>query len=212
METRSTNKKRQVGDEAGVERKVDDEADNLAGVERKVDELRALVAAHTEKKVEELCALVAAHREEMKKRVHNVMITDKEYEEIMSKVSALPEKKQKNWKGRLRNKQGVLSKLRYRDGNLQNLEGDDWNTVISESIAKSKGTIISTSDFAKWSLVLEKTHPELPMDQKLLLWHHLNRSDRQHTDPRRHGAGRDGETGYTWTKDSTPKKKMKKIK
>ena len=137
METRSTNKKRKVDDEADVERKVDDEA----AVERKVDEVADEILAQTEAAVDiSFRALVTERMNELlKPRVNRVMITDEQYEELMSQVLALAEKKQQKWKGSLLDKHGVKSKLRYREGKLQNLCGDSWNTVVSESVVKSEG-------------------------------------------------------------------------
>ena len=211
METRSTNKKRKVDDEADVERKVDDEA----AVERKVDEVADEILAQTEAAVDiSLRALVAEKMNELlKPRERRVMITDEQYKELMSQVLALAERKQKNWKGSLINKHGVKSKLRYREGELQNLCSGSWNTVVSESVVKSEGSKkMPASDYGKWSLEMEQTHPDLSMNEKLALWNNLSKSDRQHTDPRRHGAGRHGDSSYNWTKDSTPNKKMKKSK
>ena len=56
-----------------------------------------------------------------------VSIPDELYDQMMQQIQAMPEKKRKNWTwpGGLTNKHGVKSKVRYRDGQIENYQGKD---------------------------------------------------------------------------------------
>ena len=76
--------------------------------------------------------------------ISQIMISDAEYDEIMSEVMAMPPKKRKNYKSTLTDKNGTKTKLIY-DGELKNYSTtyNRFLTVIKNSTIEGGGKVVS---------------------------------------------------------------------
>jgi hypothetical protein len=95
--------------------------------------------------------------------ISQIMISDAEYDEIMSEVMAMPPKKRKNYKSTLTDKNGTKTKLIY-DGELKNYSTtyNRFLTVIKNSTIEGGGKITSKVGY---EVFVNKKNAEEVMDK-----------------------------------------------
>jgi hypothetical protein len=109
--------------------------------------------------------------EEFRKKIHTdstasqIMISDAEYDRIMSEVMAMPPKKRKNYKSTLTDKSGTKTKLIY-DGELKNYSTiyNRFLPVIKNSTIEGGGKITSKVGY---EVFVNKKNAEEVMDKAI---------------------------------------------
>ena len=136
------------------------------------------------------------------------MIPDEQYARFLEQATSLPTKKQRKWKGCLLDRQGVKSRLRFHNHQIENYSqiqggGNGWCVVAPER-ELSTTTIEPLSPFWVWSESQKTTAPHLTMADKVGMWKRkVQEESNDHTDPRKKGMGKHGECSYTWIKTRT---------
>lgn len=137
-------------------------------------------------------------------------ISTEAYNLIMKKINALSPKKQKKWKDCAFDSQGVKTRLRFHDGQLQQYSVK-WKMFIPiihegqrEEVGLTQESQNQQSRFATFCDGVKSAHPNIS-ERELFKLYQIYRKQadlpRAHTNPRNHGEGKHGEISYNWRKD-----------
>ena len=91
--------------------------------------------------------------------VYDICIPDSQYDEFMQRVMALPERKRSKWHDTICDKNGVRTRIQYKNGQLMNwsLKSHSWGVVNpARYIAAHKAEMVNVSEIGR--VLVEEDH------------------------------------------------------
>jgi len=132
-----------------------------------------------------------------------ILFDDTDYRVLMDEVKALPEKKQKKWKGSMYVKNGQKMKVFYKKGILWTSQFGKWKPIIPKSEAfqtvnEGKAVFSTGSDFAEDTLKRAVMSPDGIKQAVTEKMCETRMNSKDHSDPRKSGKGKHSETTYAY--------------